>query len=315
MESETAEKLPSYFIWRRIQSLAGLGIVIFLMEHLLTNSQAALWLGDDGKGFIDGANWIHSLPYITAIEILLLGIPILIHSIWGIMYLMDANYNSFPTDGSKPSLPMYGRNQAYTFQRITAYILVLGIILHVYNMRFLHYPESAQVGDQKSYMVKVTDDPGLYTLGERLDFRILNPQQVETESSKIPSAQADLGENASLLDKMHASQLQKWKSAITAKPLGQGDVLAITKDFGTAELLVVRNNFKSWWMIGLYTIFVLAAVFHAFNGLWTFLITWGVILTATAQRIMLNITTSLMVLFGFLGLAAIWLTYWVNLKN
>ncbi len=312
MESETADTMPSYFFWRRIQSLAGLGIVLFLMEHLLTNSQAALWLGEDGRGFIDGANWINSLPYIHVLEWLLVGIPIIVHAAWGIVYLRDANYNSFPTDGSKPSLPMYSRNHAYTWQRITSYMLLIGIALHVYNMRVLHYPEIAQIGEQKSYFVKLSLDPGLTTLSERLGFKVLNPQQVQQEAAGIPQTAPQTNDP---LNNQHVLQLQKWGKALTARQLSDGEGIAITKDFGTAELLVVRENFKHWWIIILYTIFVLAAVFHAFNGLWTFLITWGIILTVTAQRIMLNITTVLMVLFGLLGLSAIWLTYWVNLKS
>lgn len=314
MESERAEAetLPSYFIWRRVQSLAGLGIVLFLMEHLLTNSQAALWLGEDGRGFIDGANWINSLPFIHVLEWLLVGIPIIVHAAWGIVYLFDANYNSFPTDGSKPSLPMYTRNQAYTWQRMTSYLLLVGIALHVYNMRVLHYPETAQIGDQKSYFVKLSNDPGLSTLAERLGFRVLSTQQVQSENSHIPQTVQTYNDP---IQEQHIVQLKEWGKALNARPIKEGEVIAITKDFGTAELLVVRDNFKHWWIIILYTIFVLAAVFHAFNGLWTFMITWGIILTYTAQRIMLNITTALMVIFGLLGLSAIWLTYWVNLKH
>ena len=45
--------IPRAFIWRRLHSLMGLWLVLFLGEHLLTNSQAALWLGDNGKGFVD----------------------------------------------------------------------------------------------------------------------------------------------------------------------------------------------------------------------------------------------------------------------
>lgn len=42
--SYPAPPLPSAFIWRRAHSLTGLWLVLFLIEHLLTNSQAALFL-------------------------------------------------------------------------------------------------------------------------------------------------------------------------------------------------------------------------------------------------------------------------------
>jgi len=313
----STETIPSYFIWRRVHSLTGLWIVLFLVEHLLTNSQAALFLGDDGRGFIDGANWIHSLPYLPVIEIGLLGTPLLIHVIWGVMYIRDSHMNSFPTDGSKPAMTMYPRNKAYSWQRITAWLLIIGVAAHVYNMRFLHYPQSAQLGSQQEYMVRVSLDPGLYTLGERLGYRLYTPQEVIAERAKlipIPKT-SDTSPPQALVDALKIEQQHTWVEALEYRPVTEGEAIAVAKDFGTAELLVVRNNFKSWTMIILYSFFVIAAVFHAFNGLWTLLISWGVILTVTAQRAMLNVATTLMVVTGFLGLSAIWLTYWVNLKT
>lgn len=312
-----AHPLPSYFIWRRLQSLAGLCLVVFLIEHLLVNSQAALLIGEDGRGFIDGANWIHSLPYLQAVEILILGIPIVVHVVWGVMYLRQGKMNSFPSDGSTPALTMYHRNHAYSWQRITAWLLIIGIGLHVANMRFIHAPESAQIGTEKDYMVRVSLDPGLYTLSERLGFRIFNQQQIQAEKTKLsPSTMTpESSDPKSLINAQKIEQLERWVKALEAKPITEDEVIAVAKDFGTAELLMVRNNFKSPLMIVLYTLFVLAAVFHAFNGLWTFLIAWGVILTATAQRLMLNAATALMILLGFLGLSTVWLTYWINLKT
>ena len=85
------------------------------------------------------------------------------------------------------------------------------------------------------------------------------------------------------------------------------------KDFGTAVLLMVRDSFRSPIKGFLYTIFVLAAAFHAFNGLWTFFITWGLVIQMKSQRTIVNICTTLMVIIALLGLAAVWGTYWVNL--
>jgi succinate dehydrogenase / fumarate reductase cytochrome b subunit len=95
----------------------------------------------------------------------------------------------------------------------------------------------------------------------------------------------------------------------------QNQVTALSPNFGTAVLLMVRETFKSPLMIFLYTVFVLAATFHAFNGLWTFMITWGITLTAASQQLMRKCAVVLMVLISFLGLAAIWATYWINLKS
>src|SRR4026207_984938 len=117
MSIDSNKKLPSAFIWRRLHSLMGLWLVLFLMEHLFVNSQAALLLGENGKGFVRAVNAIHNLPYLQAIEVTLLGVPILIHLIWGIKYLLTSKSNSGKTDGSSPSLSKYARNHAYTWQR------------------------------------------------------------------------------------------------------------------------------------------------------------------------------------------------------
>ena len=163
--------IPKAFIWRRLHSLMGLWLVLFLIEHLFTNSQAALWVGDNGKGFVDMVNAIHNLPYLEVIEVTLLGVPFLIHMIWGVKYLLTAKSNSGRSDGSTPSLRL-GRNRAYTWQRITSWILLIGVIGHVAKFRFIDYPTKAQTGDQTYYLIQVSKDEGLSTLAGRLDVRL-----------------------------------------------------------------------------------------------------------------------------------------------
>ena len=65
-------------------------------------------------------------------------------------------------------------------------------------------------------------------------------------------------------------------------------------------------------MVILYSILVIAATYHAFNGLWTFMITWGVTITRRSQRIMRFITTTMMTIVMFLGLISAWGTYWTT---
>src|SRR6185295_17423877 len=105
-------------------SLAGLSLVLFLFEHLLTNSQAAFFLSDQGAGFIRAVNFIQSLPYVHVVELTFIAFPIFVHGWLGIQYLFSAQLNSFPSDGTRPALPELPRNQAYTWQRITAVVLV-----------------------------------------------------------------------------------------------------------------------------------------------------------------------------------------------
>lgn len=254
----TKPLFPSAFVWRRLQSLAGFGLVIFIIFHLVTNSQAALF-SDDGRTYIESVNAIQHMPYLRLMEVLLLALPLLIHSIWGVYYLTTAEYNSYGSSGSTPYLPQYGRNHAYTWQRTTSYLLLIGIVVHVLHMRFVDAPVMHDQDGQISYTVQVSMDPGLNALAERLGV-VLNDHGVAT-----------------------------------------------TKDFGTAELLMVRDAFKKPELMVFYTIFVLAACFHAFNGLWTFMITWGITLSVRSQRLFLGFTTALMFLITFLGLATIYL--------
>lgn len=103
--------------------------------------------------------------------------------------------------------------------------------------------------------------------------------------------------------------------ALLNKPLKNGQVFAVTDEFGKAVLLNVRNTFKDPLMIFLYTLFVLAAVYHGFRGLWSFCICWGITLSQRSQQLLNRLSVGLMVLVGALGLAAVWLTYWVTLKS
>lgn len=330
--------LPRAFVWRRLHSLAGIWLSLFIIFHLLTNSQAALMFGEDGKGFIHDVNFIHSLPYLLVIEIVLLGIPILIHAIWGIKYALTAKFNSFAGEGVTPDLSKYPRNHAYSWQRITSWILLVGIVAHVIHMRFIEYPEHAKKNAQDYYMARVSADEGLITLSERLGVELYAPENIEWQKKNLIS-QEDISQEisqqnsenihltsieekftdklafATLLQKQKMDQDKNWVVALSMRPVDESQVVAVAKDFGTADLLIVRDVFKSPFMMLLYTVFVLAACFHGFNGLWTFMITWGVTLSVAAQRRMWKFAVILMVFVTFLGLIAIWGTYWINLKQ
>jgi succinate dehydrogenase / fumarate reductase cytochrome b subunit len=330
----SATALPQAFIWRRLHSLMGLWLVLFLMEHLLTNSQAALLLGENGKGFVHMVNALHNLPYLKVIEVVLLGVPLFIHAVWGIKYLFTAKSNVRGSDGSKPTLK-YGRNRAYSWQRITSWILLIGIIGHVTKFRFIDYPETVQDNGTTYYFTRVSVDNGLYTVASRLGVTLYDSAAIEKEKAKLNERNSEkaLVEVAKALEAtpgdtafdsqkaviLPSAQKYEGKMAfvrgLEKRPIRANEVIAVAKDFGTASLLTVRDTFKSPLYVGLYTIFVLAACFHAFNGFWTFLITWGVILKMSAQRAMVKFAVGLMILVAFLGLAAIWGTYFLNLKH
>ena len=334
MSSQT-RILPRSFILSRLHSLTGLWLVIFLFEHLITNSQAALFFGEDGLGFIKMVNFIKSLPYVKVIEIFLIGAPILYHAILGINYAIRAKFNAHRSDGSRPSLS-YTRNWAYTFQRLSAWVLLVGIIAHVSFMRFAIYPIEAKDANQMFYFVRLNLDPGLYTVADRLGVKLYDNKRVAEQKSQIPVIESKISlvekrleevnltqsstefsmEKMSIFESLQRlKQKKNWIQALGKKEISSSQVIAVSKDFGTATLLNVRDAFKSPLKIGLYTVFVLAACFHGFNGLWTFMLSWGAIITAISQKKMLRFCIAMMVLLAFLGLSSVWGTYLINLKN
>lgn len=229
----------------------GLGLVIFLIDHLLTNSQSALWIGDDGAAFIRSVNKIHELPYLQVIEILILLVPFLIHGVWGVFYAREARFNALP----------FAENRAFKWQRVTAYLLVFAILAHVVSMRFVSYPEKMSEG----YQVQISYDSGLETLLPRLDTSFAR----------------------------------------------EGDIVVATApSFGAATLLVVRDTFKSPLLVILYVLFVLISCYHAFNGLFTAAITWGITISEASQKKWRHGVHFLMLLVSLLGIASATLTYY-----
>lgn len=113
------------FLLRRLHSLSGIVPVgFFLVEHLFTNSMAAY-----GRiTFNEHIHWIHNLPYVLALEILFIFVPLAFHAIYGIVIAMTGspNVNHYP----------YMDNWRYTLQRITGYIAFLFIMAHLIHFRF-----------------------------------------------------------------------------------------------------------------------------------------------------------------------------------
>ena len=275
MHSQT---ISSEFIWRRVHSLMGFWLVIYLCEHMLVNSQVALWIEDQGHVFIRMANGLESIPFLPVAEILFLGIPIGIHGVWGIYPIFQAKTNSKFSNGSKPSL-QYGRNRAFTWQRLSSWILLFGILGHVLQMRFLDQPKKIHLEGRLYYAVCLEDDPDLMKLTHRVQANIFSKEQAISNGF---------------------SHLKKNEVAVFADTPG------------TVMLLKVRDTFKSPLMVILYSIFVMAAAFHAFNGLWTFLITWGMILSYRSQKAALPLIWIGFGIILFFGFAAIYGSYWLS---
>jgi succinate dehydrogenase / fumarate reductase cytochrome b subunit len=322
-------KVPREFVLRRLHSLMGFWFLLFLMEHLFTNSQMALFFTNGELWFVRSVDFLRNLPYLNVIEIVLLGIPILYHAGWGVVYLFQSKSNALHSDGST-SLIKTGRNRAYTMQRMSSWILLVGIILHVVQMRVIDYPYKYQ----GKYYLTMNVDPGLYEVSNRLGVELYSREAIEKEKrqliqleEKTKLVEARLLEKSEIAPRtgeydsemgMIYQSLEKSKAlkehvkGLESRPLKEGHVMAVSKSFGNMELLGVRETFRSPMMCIFYTIFVLAAVFHGFNGLWTFLITWGVLLSRKSQSKGVAVSIGLMFILGLLGMLSIWGTYFLG---
>src|SRR5690625_273445 len=234
--SDERVKLPRPFVLRRLHSLLGVWLVIYLFEHLLVNSQMALYVEDNGSGFIRMVNSIHSMPYLKVVEILFLALPFLIHGIWGVKYALTGRPNSQKTNGATPSLPQYKRNRAYTWQRITAWLLVVGIIAHVAHMRFIEYPTHLQHGHKVVYMTRLAYDSGLALVAQKLNVELYSSAQIRQKEYQLKEKKARLeslppqegGYKPSSVYYNLLSEVQeneKWLAAAKKKPLNAGKVL------------------------------------------------------------------------------------------
>jgi succinate dehydrogenase / fumarate reductase cytochrome b subunit len=114
------------FYLRRLHSLTGLLIGLFLFNHFLTNSFV---FGPDGKeAFNHKVHFIHSIPFLFAVEMGMVFLPFLFHMVYGLMIMWKGESNTADYG--------YGRNWMYAVQRWTAWILVGFILWHLLEWRF-----------------------------------------------------------------------------------------------------------------------------------------------------------------------------------
>lgn len=183
-----------HFLIRRLHSLTGIIFGGYLVVHFLVNATLieATRHGATLSVYQIQVNKIHSLPFLTLVEWVFIYLPILYHTLYGIYITVTGQ----PNVGHYP----YGKNWFYTFQRISAIIIVAFMVFHVFGMKGL--------------------------LGSRLAF---SPAHA-TESAAYH---------------MQASRWIPW----FVYPLG-----------------------------------ILASSYHLANGFWTAGITWGLTVSAAAQR-------------------------------
>jgi succinate dehydrogenase / fumarate reductase cytochrome b subunit len=112
------------FLLRRLHSLTGIvPIGGFLLFHFFENSSAR----HGAEAFNETVVNIGKMPYVYALEVFTLILPILFHSIYGL----------FITTSSRPNLmrQSYLRNWLYFLQRLSGYVAFAYIFYHIWTTR------------------------------------------------------------------------------------------------------------------------------------------------------------------------------------
>ncbi len=113
------------FMMRKLHQLTGIvPLGAFFFVHMFTNSKSMS--GD--KVFNDAVADIHHIPYLLFVEIFGIFLPLLFHSVYGIIISAEARPNALNYG--------YGRNWFYVFQRVTGVFLFFFLIFHILNFRF-----------------------------------------------------------------------------------------------------------------------------------------------------------------------------------
>lgn len=120
-----AIKLSRTFLLRKLHQITGIvPLGLFFFGHMFTNSKSM----SGAKVFNDAVADIHHIPYLLFVEIFGIFLPLLFHSVYGIIIAAEARANV----GNYS----YGRNWFYLFQRITGVFLFFFILFHLLNLRF-----------------------------------------------------------------------------------------------------------------------------------------------------------------------------------
>jgi succinate dehydrogenase / fumarate reductase cytochrome b subunit len=197
----------SHFFYRKLHSLMGvIPIGFFLVEHLLVNFSAR----KGPEAFQESVEFISNIPFVLALEILFIFIPILFHGIYGLYIAFQAKHNV----GNYS----YFRNVMFMLQRVTGVVTLVFIAWHVYETRI----------------------------------------------------QVALGT-------VEKAELGRLMSEIVTNP----------------------------WMYVFYVVGILSAVFHFCNGMWSFLVSWGVTIGPRAQQVSSYVWMVAFVLISLLGISAL----------
>ena len=120
-----AIKFSNTFLLRKLHQLTGIvPLGMFFFVHMFTNSSAL----NGAESFNKHVQDIHDLPYLLFLEIFGIFLPLVFHSVYGILISAEARPNVLNYG--------YGRNWFYVFQRATGIFLFFFLLFHILNFRF-----------------------------------------------------------------------------------------------------------------------------------------------------------------------------------
>ncbi|MGB7203468.1 MAG: hypothetical protein WBD16_14570 [Pyrinomonadaceae bacterium] len=113
------------FLLRKAHQLTGVvPLGVFFFVHMFTNSKAMNGAASFDKAVKD----IHDIPYLLFLEIFGIFLPLLFHSVYGILISAEAKPNALAYSTA--------RNWFYVFQRVTGIFLFFFLLFHILNFRF-----------------------------------------------------------------------------------------------------------------------------------------------------------------------------------
>jgi len=120
-----AIKFSNTFLLRKLHQLTGIvPLGMFFFVHMFTNSKAM----NGDASFNKAVKDIHDIPFLLLIEIFGIFLPLMFHSVYGILISAEAKSNALNY--------AYGRNWFYVFQRATGVFLFFFLLFHILNLRF-----------------------------------------------------------------------------------------------------------------------------------------------------------------------------------
>ncbi|GGF96996.1 succinate dehydrogenase cytochrome b558 subunit [Paenibacillus abyssi] len=143
---------------RKIHSLLGvIPLSLFIVQHGVSNFQAV----DGGpEGFQRAVEFLNSLPFVPVLELFGIFLPLLFHGVYGLYIAYQSNNNLGQFS--------YGRNWAFTLQRVSGVITFIFVFWHVYQTRFQVFIGNTTHGELGSTMHDIANNPlffALYTIG------------------------------------------------------------------------------------------------------------------------------------------------------